>query len=342
MNALETYQSDAVERPRIRRRLFWALVASLFLHAGVVYWFRQTQLAQFNAPTERLVPLRVFNLKPITISDSALEGEEQQAKPKSAGQTPARKPALKPLDLPDERPGAEVTEGRMTPSAPTPAEVIKPVASETPSGASENVEAITRAQESAAKVMEQDLTSLKDSLLKDQPPGASQSRIRLPEGESAAQSDAAGMAAASGALDKLLGRGLHAGDAPVTMPGGALFEFASADLRPASAEQLRKLGMLIKQSPDVTFTIEGYTDSFGDAAYNQQLSQQRADAVRSWLVQNMDVDPGHIQATGYGATRFLVAPQPVDMRSQASIDREKLLEQPNRRVEIRFKFHTAQ
>ena len=117
-----------------------------------------------------------------------------------------------------------------------------------------------------------------------------------------------------------------------------MFEFASSDLRPASVDQLRKLGLLIKQNPNVTFSIDGYTDSFGDAAYNQQLSQDRADAVRTWLIQNMDVGPSHIQATGYGATGFLVRPRPVDMRSQASIDREKLLEQSNRRVEIRFKF----
>jgi hypothetical protein len=45
---------------------------------------------------------------------------------------------------------------------------------------------------------------------------------------------------------------------------------------------------------------------------------------------------------GYGATNFLVKPQPVDMHSQTSIDQEKLLEQGNRRVEIRFKFPKAQ
>ncbi len=96
--------------------------------------------------------------------------------------------------------------------------------------------------------------------------------------------------------------------------------------------------MLIKKNPKVTFTIEGYTDSFGDAAYNLQLSQARADAVRSWLIQNMDVNPSNIKAIGYGATRFLVTPKPVDMRSQPSIEQEKLLEQSNRRVEIKFKF----
>lgn len=141
---------------------------------------------------------------------------------------------------------------------------------------------------------------------------------------------------ASSRLDKYISGGVHRGDAPVTLPGGAVFEFGSAEVRPVAIDQLRKLGELIQKSPSVTFSIEGYTDSFGDAAYNLQLSQQRAEAVRSWLVQNMEVNPDHIKAAGFGATRFLAAPKPVDMHSQASIDAEKLHEQPNRRVEIRF------
>jgi outer membrane protein OmpA-like peptidoglycan-associated protein len=245
--------------------------------------------------------------------------------------------------VPDDKPVADVSEGKLSPVAPVaPAttDMVKPVANEKMASDPNNVLAIARAQESAAKVMEQDLDSLKDSLLKDQPVGGSHPLIHLPDTQAggAGRTDAEGMAAASGRLDKLLGNGLHPGDAPVTLPGGALFEFASSDLRPAAIEQLRKLGLLIKKSPNVTFSIEGYTDSFGDAAYNEQLSQARADSVRTWLVQNMDVDPAHIQATGYGATNFLVTPKPVDMHSQSSIEQEKLWEQSNRRVEIRFKF----
>lgn len=337
MNPLETYQSDAMERPLIRRRLFWALVGSLLLHIGVVLWFRETHLARFNAPGDRLVP-RIFSVKTITINEGLLDGGDKQ----EAAKKPDDKPAVKPLDVPDEKPLAEVTEGKMTPVAPAMPDLVKPLANDKLPVKSNDVQAIQRVQESAAKVMEQDLDSLKDALLKDSPASVSKSLIKLPAtGGNAAQNDAAGMNAASARLDKLLGHGLHSGDAPVTLPGGALFEFASSDLRPASIEQLRKLGMLIKQNPNVTFQIEGYTDSFGDAAYNVQLSQDRADAVRTWLIQNIDVDPGHIQAKGLGATSFLVAPKPVDMHSQESIDKEKLLEQSNRRVEIRFKFPAA-
>ena len=335
MDLIETYQSDAMERPLIRRRLFWALVASVILHIGIVLWFRQTHLPQFNAPVERLVP-RIFNVKNITINTAELDKEEEPAPPTAQDQ----KPALKPLDVPDEKPMAEISEGKMTPAAPATVDVVKPVANDKPVVDPNDAQAIVRLQESTRQAMMQDLNSLKDSILKDQPEAVTHSLIRLPEAQAtdAAGTDAQEMARASGRLDRLLSHGLHAGDAPVTLPGGALFEFASADLLPSAIEQMQKLGMLIRKSPNVTFFIEGFTDSFGDADYNEQLSQDRADGVRNWLVQNADVDPARIQATGYGATNFLVKPQPVDMHSQASIDQEKLLEQPNRRVEIRFKF----
>lgn len=337
MNPLETYQSDAIERPLIRKRLFWALVVSVLLHIGIVIWFQQTHLApQFNAPVDRLVP-RIFSVKTITIPDRLLKGDDEQPAPKKEVQ----KPAVQPLNVPDDKPLADVSEGKMTPSAPATADVVKPMTLDKPIVNSSDTQTIARLQQSDQ--MEQDLASLRNSLLKDQPAQVSRSLIKLPDaqGSDTSRSDAAGMAAASGALDSMLRRGLHPGTAPVTMPGGALFEFASSDLRSAAIDQLQKLGMLIKRNPNVTFTIEGYTDSFGDAAYNQQLSQQRADAVRTWLIQNVDVDPAHIKAIGYGATDFLVKPRPVDMRSQASIDEEKLVEQSNRRVEIKFKFPSA-
>jgi outer membrane protein OmpA-like peptidoglycan-associated protein len=342
MNPLDTYQSDAVERPLFRRRLFWALVVSLGLHVGIIWWFHQTHLPEFSSgPVERLVPRQIFTLKNITIDEKILDGEEkQQDAPKKADP----KPAIKPLDLPDEKPIAEVSSGQMSPGAPAMTDIVKPIANEKVQPEPDEAQAIARVQDSAKMVMEQDLNSLKDSLMRDQPANPPHSLIKLPDtvpGNSIKE-DAEELSVASGALDKLLGHGLHAGDAPVRMPGGALFEFDSSELRAAAVDQLHKLGVLIQKNPNVTFTIEGYTDSFGDAQYNIQLSQARADAVRTWLIQNMDVDPSHIQAVGYGATLFLVKPQMMDMHSQASIDAEKALEQPNRRVEIRFKFPTPQ
>ncbi len=56
-------------------------------------------------------------------------------------------------------------------------------------------------------------------------------------------------------------------------------------------------------TPDVV--IEGHTDSTGSAAANEQLSQQRANAVREYFVANDAIKPGKVMAIGYGAERPL-------------------------------------
>ena len=166
MESLETFQSDTIERPIYRRRLFLALVVSLILHAGIIYWFRQTRLPEFNnAPVERLVP-RIFSIKNITIDEKLLDGSEQQAqvpKPKSV------EPAPKPIDLPDESPLAGVSEGKMVPPVPAAPKMGKPIASDKPVADASETQTIARVQDTAKLAMDQDLDSLRDSLLHDQP-----------------------------------------------------------------------------------------------------------------------------------------------------------------------------
>jgi OOP family OmpA-OmpF porin len=86
---------------------------------------------------------------------------------------------------------------------------------------------------------------------------------------------------------------------------------------------LRKLGTLIQRNPRTTFLIEGHTDSFGSPEYNLGLSERRALAVKSWLVEEMGIEPSRIRTKGLGSTR-LVAP------ASESIEGQRL----NRRVEI--------
>lgn len=119
------------------------------------------------------------------------------------------------------------------------------------------------------------------------------------------------------------------------MPDDQLFGYDSADLQPSSIEQLQKLATLIKRNPKATFTIEGYTDSLGSPDYNLDLSQRRADNVKTYLVQAMGIDPAQIETHGYGASKFLVPPRPVAPApntpdEQIEIDRQR----PNRRVVI--------
>jgi outer membrane protein OmpA-like peptidoglycan-associated protein len=86
---------------------------------------------------------------------------------------------------------------------------------------------------------------------------------------------------------------------------------------------LQKLGTLIQRNPKATFSVEGYTDSFGSFEYNLDLSQRRADSVKRYLVEAMRINPAQIETRGYGAAKFRASPN-------GSIEEQS----PNRRVEV--------
>src|SRR5438552_2931954 len=92
------------------------------------------------------------------------------------------------------------------------------------------------------------------------------------------------------------------------MPDDQLFEYDSAALQSSAIGQLQKLGTLIKRNLRATFTVEGYTDSFGGPEYNLDLSQRCADSVKQYLVETMGISPAQIQTHGYGQTKFRVSP----------------------------------
>lgn len=81
---------------------------------------------------------------------------------------------------------------------------------------------------------------------------------------------------------------------------GVLFGSNQATLAPGGMHRLAMLVTFLKAHPERRVTIEGYADSIGSASHNQALSQRRAEAVRSFLIQN-GVDATRITATGYGA-----------------------------------------
>ena len=66
--------------------------------------------------------------------------------------------------------------------------------------------------------------------------------------------------------------------------GDVLFETGQATLLPGAALKLDPLVDYMRSHPEGSLVIEGHTDSIGSSAYNQQLSQARADAVRNYLV----------------------------------------------------------
>ena len=77
------------------------------------------------------------------------------------------------------------------------------------------------------------------------------------------------------------------------------FDFGRATLRPESAESLDELVQLLKDNAGVTIEIGAHCDYVGDDEYNKRLSQQRAESVVEYLIQN-GIDQKRLTARGYG------------------------------------------
>ncbi len=103
---------------------------------------------------------------------------------------------------------------------------------------------------------------------------------------------------------------------------GILFATASARIRPESTPTLEEIGRMLADHPDLRIAIEGHTDSDGDDAFNQDLSERRAAAVKAYLVERFAVEGARLEASGFGET------QPVGDNATAEG------KQQNRRVEL--------
>ena len=107
------------------------------------------------------------------------------------------------------------------------------------------------------------------------------------------------------------------------------FDFDSAKLKPSFEPSLKKLTKVLKKYDKTLITVVGHTDSVGSEAYNQKLSERRAAAVKTYLIDH-GIEPARITAIGRGES------EPRDT-NETEAGR-----QLNRRVEILVKPITAE
>jgi outer membrane protein OmpA-like peptidoglycan-associated protein len=81
--------------------------------------------------------------------------------------------------------------------------------------------------------------------------------------------------------------------------GDVLFDTGKADLNPGASRNLDQLVVFLTDHPERHVEIDGYTDNVGTDSFNLDLSQRRADTVRSVLV-NRGIDSTRIVTRGYG------------------------------------------
>ncbi|RWR03327.1 membrane protein [[Pantoea] beijingensis] len=103
--------------------------------------------------------------------------------------------------------------------------------------------------------------------------------------------------------DKMKGTGVSVtrnGDNIIlNMPSNVTFDSSSSSLKPAGANTLTGVAMVLKEYPKTAVNIIGYTDSTGTRKLNMSLSQQRADSVGSSLI-TQGVDASRIRTRGMG------------------------------------------
>jgi outer membrane protein OmpA-like peptidoglycan-associated protein len=103
--------------------------------------------------------------------------------------------------------------------------------------------------------------------------------------------------------------------------GDVLFDTGKYNLRMPAQLGLAKLTGIVLSHPGLKLAVEGYTDTTGTAAFNQTLSEQRANAVRDYLIQQ-GLDAGSVTAQGFGPANPVASNDTPQGRQQ------------NRRVEI--------
>lgn len=85
-----------------------------------------------------------------------------------------------------------------------------------------------------------------------------------------------------------------------------VFLNGEATLLPEMYRDLDKIANFLVDHPDFELSISGHTDSDGREEFNLQLSQERADAIKEYIVFFGFVDPGRIRAVGYGSSQPIV------------------------------------
>lgn len=100
-----------------------------------------------------------------------------------------------------------------------------------------------------------------------------------------------------------------------------LFDLNKATIRQESYGTMQSIANIMKEYPNASFLIEGHTDSSGSDAYNQNLSEQRAASVRTYLG-GLGIDSSRLQSRGFGESRPIAT------------NKTKAGRQQNRRVDV--------
>ncbi len=319
-----------------RSWLWFGLVVSLAIHFALCAYFYRTCFQSVEAFVAQNEQTPTFKVKSINASDLGKSSVDQS--------NPAAKPNPDNTDvqLPDEKKSFDKLLQDVQASAALPDE-MRDVLPDQPNVDQPEVNSVlSEIERSTAQSLASDPNALNEqSLLNNNSQSgrpqpalsgtelATSTTIKRPNtftskmpGDSAGPNK--GRAPGFSDLDQLLAqKGPLGSGTKLRLPDDQLFQYDSDVLQASAITQLQKLGTLIQRNPKATFSVEGYTDSFGSYEYNLDLSQRRADSVKRYLVEAMRINPAQVQTRGYGSTKFRASPN-------GSIEEQSA----NRRVEV--------
>jgi outer membrane protein OmpA-like peptidoglycan-associated protein len=336
-DGLDQFETEGLLAGTRERNWIWfGLIVSLAIHFGLCAFFYRTRFAPAEAAVAQNEQTPTFKLRSFIESNldkSSADQTTQAAKPN---------PDNTDLQLPDEKKSFDKLLHDVQASAALPDE-MRDVLPDQPKVEQPEVNSVlNEIDRSTAQSLSNDPSALHEqSLLNNSSTSgrpqpalsgtelATSTAIKRPNtftsklpGDSAGPNK--GRTLGFSDLDQLLSqKGPLGSGTKLRLPDDQIFEYDSDLLQSSAISQLQKLGTLIQRNPKATFRVEGYTDSFGTFEYNLDLSQRRADSVKRYLVEVMQINPAQIEAHGYGATKFRASPG-------GSIEEQS----PNRRVEV--------
>ena len=83
---------------------------------------------------------------------------------------------------------------------------------------------------------------------------------------------------------------------------GIKFDVAKATIKPESTGTINYVVKMMTDHPELNFSVEGHTDSDGESASNQKLSEARAKAVTETMI-NAGISADRLSSKGYGETK---------------------------------------
>jgi outer membrane protein OmpA-like peptidoglycan-associated protein len=339
----DRFETEGLLTGRKERSWLWfGLVVSLAIHFALCAYFYRTRFQSVETFVAQNEQTPTFKVKSINASDLGKSSADQT--------NPAAKPNPDNTDvqLPDEKKSFDKLLQDVQASAALPDD-MKDVLPDQPKVDQPEVNSVlTEIERSTAQSLASDPNALHEqSLLNNNSQSgrpqpalsgtelATSTTIKRPNtftskmpGDSAGPNK--GRTPGFSDLDQLLAqKGPLGSGTKLRLPDDQIFQYDSDVLQASAITQLQKLGTLIQRNPKATFSVEGYTDSFGTYEYNLDLSQRRADSVKRYLVEAMRINPAQIETRGYGSAKFRASPN-------GSIEEQS----PNRRVEVVV--HTSQ